>query len=892
MTAELDSLRTALADRYAIDRELGQGGMATVYLAHDLRHERDVAVKVLHEDLGAALGPERFLAEIKTTAKLQHPHILPLLDSGSAGARLFYVMPFIAGETLRDRLTRDTQLPLEDAVRIAREVADALGYAHGHGIIHRDIKPENILLQGGHALVADFGIALAVQHAGSQRMTQTGLSLGTPQYMSPEQAMGEKNVDHHADIYALGAVTYEMLTGDPPFTGSSVQAVVSKVLSAEPQRPTLTRKTIPPNVEAAVLTALAKLPADRFASAADFAAALVNPSVTTTARAAVHSAPASGRRAWIVGGAMAVLALGAGLMIGRRGDDAGSVGRNQVIRATLALGDSAVVRGIGNLRLAIAPTGERIAFVGADGAELALWIREFNQPDARKLPDTKGGFGPFFSPDGQSVGFFANVGGKTVMKVTTVAGGVSRVVVSDSVSSFGGASWADDGQIYFTNSNHALVRVAQSGGRVTVIARPDSTSGVQELDFPDVLPGNRRALVMLWMGSIGVNKIGVVDLATGAVTDLTAGTFARFAKPAFLLVGTADNRILAAPFDVAKGRLKGPPVPMLQNVQNESANGTLQFAISGTGTLVYEPLSGGTGTLMLVDRDGRRTPVDTTLLDVGPSIAFSPDGSQIALLRGLSGDQQIWVKQLATGALSRLSFGFGSPDRPVWTTDGRRVAFIANRNGRRTSWVRRADGSDSAQAAVPGSTKLDEIAFDPLGRYTLLRSEGTGPNTRHLLVVKNGVDTAPRPLVPSQFDNFAMTLSPNGQWLAYVSNESGSGEVYVRPFPSVDSARFVVSVGGGSEPVWRRDGTELFFRNSRGDMLVVPVNTGRSFVHGTPKLLFAAPGLAMQDYYRAYDIHPDGKRFLMVTSGGTDAHELSVIFNWRTELTRLENPQK
>src|SRR5687768_8265080 len=209
-------LTAALADRYRVERELGAGGMATVYLAHDLKHDRDVAIKVLHPDLGAALGAERFLSEIRTTARLQHPHILPLLDSGEADGLLYYVMPLVTGETLRTRLDRERQLPIADAVRIAREVAGALDYAHRHAVIHRDIKPENVLLHDGSALVADFGIALAVQQAGGQRLTQTGLSLGTPQYMSPEQAMGERTIDARSDIYALGAVTYEMLTGEPP----------------------------------------------------------------------------------------------------------------------------------------------------------------------------------------------------------------------------------------------------------------------------------------------------------------------------------------------------------------------------------------------------------------------------------------------------------------------------------------------------------------------------------------------------------------------------------------------------------------------------------------------------------------------------------------------------
>src|SRR4051812_23700092 len=241
----LEQLRTLVADRYRLERQLGAGGMAPLYLAHDLKHDRDVAIKILPPDLGAALGSERFLTEIRTTARLQHPHILPLLDSGGAGGMLYYVMPLVSGETLRARLERERQLPIDDALRITREVADALEYAHGLGIIHRDIKPENVLLQAGHALVADFGIALAVQQAGGQRMTQTGLSLGTPQYMSPEQAMGERTIDGRSDIYSLGAVLYEMLTADAPFTGSSVQAIVARVLSERPTSVRTLRDTVP-----------------------------------------------------------------------------------------------------------------------------------------------------------------------------------------------------------------------------------------------------------------------------------------------------------------------------------------------------------------------------------------------------------------------------------------------------------------------------------------------------------------------------------------------------------------------------------------------------------------------------------------------------------------------
>src|SRR5690242_3159948 len=269
-----DQLRTALADRYAVEREIGAGGMATVYLARDLKHDRRVALKVLNAELGAVLGVERFLAEIKVTANLQHPNLLPLFDSGEADGLLFYVMPFVEGESLRARLGREKQLPIDEAIRLAEAIAGALDYAHRHGVIHRDLKPENILLQDGQPLVADFGIALAVSNAGGSRITQTGISLGTPQYMSPEQATGDRAIDGRSDIYSLAAVTYEMLTGDPPHTGSTMQAVIARVLTERPRPVRAARPTVPEHVAAALERALEKLPADRWPTAQTFADAL------------------------------------------------------------------------------------------------------------------------------------------------------------------------------------------------------------------------------------------------------------------------------------------------------------------------------------------------------------------------------------------------------------------------------------------------------------------------------------------------------------------------------------------------------------------------------------------------------------------------------------------
>ena len=311
-------LQAALADRYVIERELGKGGMATVYLARDLKHDRLVALKLLDPDLGAVLGGERFLSEIRVTANLQHPHLLPLFDSGEADGLLFYVMPYVAGETLRARLEREKQLPIDDAVRIAVAVAEALDYAHGHGVIHRDLKPENILLQHGQPVVADFGIALAVRNAGGARVTATGLSLGTPQYMSPEQATGDRVIDGRSDIYSLGAVTYEMLAGEAPHAANNAQAIIARLMTEEPRPLGVVRRTVPEHVEAAVHCALQKLPADRFPTGKTFAEALLGRAGSGAATAAIRQARprVTARRRilpWMVGGAigaaLAVVAL-------------------------------------------------------------------------------------------------------------------------------------------------------------------------------------------------------------------------------------------------------------------------------------------------------------------------------------------------------------------------------------------------------------------------------------------------------------------------------------------------------------------------------------------------------------------------------------------------------
>jgi len=316
--ADLNRVKQALADRYTIERELGSGGMATVYLAEDLKLHRKVAVKVLRPELAVALGPERFLQEIKIAANLHHPHILPLYDSGEADGFLYYVMPYVEGESLRDRLEREKQLAIDDALQVAREMADALSYAHAHGVIHRDIKPENILLDSGHAVVADFGIARAVDVAGGERLTETGIAIGTPAYMSPEQAGGEKDLDGRSDLYSLGCVLHEMLAGQPPFTGPTVESLVHQHLSAEPPNVTAIRPSVPGWIAAALERSLAKTPADRFNPVALFGEA-ISPRTSVTTAESRPLAAASGTRPWLVPSvlAAALIVVIAAVLIGR-----------------------------------------------------------------------------------------------------------------------------------------------------------------------------------------------------------------------------------------------------------------------------------------------------------------------------------------------------------------------------------------------------------------------------------------------------------------------------------------------------------------------------------------------------------------------------------------------
>ncbi len=612
MSATMERLAAALADRYRIERELGAGGMATVYLAFDLKHDRKVALKVLKPELAAVLGAERFVVEIKTTAALQHPHILPLFDSGTADGFLYYVMPFIDGETLRSKLDRETQLGIDEAVKIATNVADALDYAHRHGVIHRDIKPENILLHDGRPMVADFGIALAVSAAAGGRMTETGLSLGTPHYMSPEQATAEKEITGRSDIYSLGSVLYEMLTGDPPHTGASAQQIIMKIVTEDAEPVTKLRRAVPPNVAAAVAKALEKLPADRFESARSFAEALTNPAYTRQRDSGAVASPAAGwwrRAALAAGAALVACAALAVWALGRAATPAATPVRHW----NLVLPDSAPLDyfapslyGEGQPALAIARSGDRIAYIARRGRTSVLTYRRLDESTPQVLAGTEGASQPFFSPEGEWIGFFA--GG--ALKKVAVAGG-SPVVIAR-VGAARGAVWAADGHILFADQDARQVQsVPASGG-----APSNRFSAQDRLYWPSLLPGEQWVLgssdgrqLVLWSlkegRELAVGTGGLVPVESSDTANLLTGTYPRYVASGHL-VYLVGNTLMALPFDAKRLRVMGPPAPVMQAVRREGWDAAGQYDVAADGTLLFAAgIDAAKSIPVWVERSGR-----------------------------------------------------------------------------------------------------------------------------------------------------------------------------------------------------------------------------------------------------------------------------------------------
>jgi serine/threonine-protein kinase len=875
VTNPFSQLAAALADHYRLERELGQGGMATVYLAEDVRHHRRVAIKVLRPELAAVIGAERFVREIETIAALQHPHILGLIDSGEVSGTAYYVMPFVEGESLRDRLTREKQLSIPEAVRIATEVASALDYAHRRGIIHRDIKPENILLHDGSALVADFGIALAVSQAGGARMTETGMSLGTPQYMSPEQAMGEREITARSDLYALGAVTYEMLVGEPPFAGPTAQSIVAKILTEDPRPLIPKRHTIPPNVETAVLTALEKLPADRFATAAAFAEALAHPITTSTpvARVAQRESPEADARRWrwiAAGSSMLALVLGAAAAW----TWAATREPPPVSRFAIELEGSDPTSY--STSAVISPDGKHIAYADASSR---LVLRDLDRSEATPVPDGETGQTPFFSPDGQKLAFTTALPGS--LRVVGITGGTATTLVRDSAYGAGGA-WSDDGWIYFVGGTaQALLRVRADGGAPELMARPDSTKDELFFNWPQALPGG-HAIVFTIVRRKGESDIAAMDIRSRTTVVLTRGLRALFAPTGHLVLVQNDGSVEATRFDARHLRLIGRPVTVAQAAAVGGSTGANpSFTLSRTGTFIYD-LAPPDQQVVRVNRDGAVQAIAQDWSGQFAQMSLSPDGSRLAITVLREGRLELWVRALTAGSLTRIAYEGTYDYRPSWTQDGRSILFVSDRSGQSELYQAPADGSGSATLVRRDPRAIDEGEFSRDARWLIYRT-GSGGG-RDIYGVRLNGDSTPVPLVTSSFEDYSPALSPDGRWLAYGSDESGSQEVYVRPFPDAGTARWQVSHAGGNEPVWSHSGHELFFRSAAGDLVAAELAPGAGFRIASERALFRVVDYFADGLHASYSVSPDDRFFLFVRRSPGAKYQVTMVLNWFEEL--------
>jgi eukaryotic-like serine/threonine-protein kinase len=824
VTAAFERVAAALADRYRLISELGSGGMATVYLAEDMRHHRRVAVKVLRPELAVTLGAERFTREIETAAQFQHPHILPLLDSGQADGFLYYVMPSVEGESLRDRLARQGELPIHDAVKILVEVVDALAYAHAHGVVHRDIKPDNVLLSGRHALVMDFGVAKALSEAsaGSQ-LTTAGVALGTPAYMSPEQAAADPHIDHRADLYAVGVLGYELVTGGPPFAGKTAPEVLAAQVTQRPEPLASRRPACPPALAHILMKCLEKRPADRWQSADELLAQLeplatpsggTTPTATRPLAAAVIRTPV--RRYVAVAVLLTAVVVGA-LLLARPRVSEFSLGRRRQVTFDPGL----------EIDPALSPDGKLIAYVAGPLGRMRLYVRQLDGGTPVPVVRDAGGFQrlPHWSPDGTRLLFRSDRG----IEITPALGGTPRILVPV-VGALPGPISSDGREFLYALHDSLYVRPLEAGQPRFIVASFELHSFAWSPDDRWIVyvSGNGSFIADAFLGNLAPSGIWVLPAAGGTPRRVTderslnvSPVWAPDGRTLFYVSNRDGGRDVYAVAVTGSGRPAGRAERLTTGA---NAHG-ISLAANGR-MLAYSVFTETSNVWSLAIPDGAPVSVAqarpvTTGNQTIENFDISPDGRWLVFDSNRNGVDQIFRVPLAGGEPEQLTNDSTDVFFPAYSPDGREIAFHGFRNGVRQPFVIPAEGGAATQVT---HVAADERAptWDRSGRRLGLQRDYSGEHPRLDIVTRdaNGRWSEPKTLGDTvQLDGHIVecrpgvaTWSPDGRWIAAVCKGQGAGLVLFSP-DGLPARLLVPSSAGLADQyaAWSSDGGTVYY---------------------------------------------------------------------------------
>ena len=886
---------------YEILDAIGAGGMGEVYRARDTRLERTVAIKILPAQFSSnPVRKQRFEREAKTISSLNHPHICVLYDVGHQDGVDYLVMECVEGETLAKRLEKGG-LPLEQVLKFGTQIADALDKAHRSGVVHRDLKPGNIMLTPTGAKLLDFGLAkpvaplasMATLTAGvtqSSPVTEQGAIVGTFQYMSPEQIEG-KELDGRSDIFSLGAVLYEMLTGQRAFQGKSQLSVASAILEKEPTPISTVKPLTPPALDHAIKKCLTKLPEERWQSASDLAGELKW--IGEAGSQAGVPAPVISHRKLrerlmqAAAALFALIAIGFALRAPKP---------PQPMRLSVEIGVDATLFTEWGPSVILSPDGTRLAFVAAaSDKKRRMYVRSLDQLQATALSGTENARNPFFSLDGQWLGFFAD--GK--LKKISVQGGAA-VMLCDAPNDRGG-SWGEDGTIVFTpDIRMALSKVSSAGGTPQPLTTLDKQTGEFSHRWPQVLPGGKAVLFTSSITSISYEDADIVvySMSSGQRKTLLHGGYHPRCLASGHIVYMHEGTLFAVPFDLKRLEVTGQPAPIFEGVIGVPSTGGAQFSFSETGNLVYVAGRGGFENVSIywMDRQGKFTPLRATPGDYS-NLAFSPDGKRLALEINDGKRIDIWVYEWERDTLTRLTFGGEENFRPVWTPDGQRITYSSfEKSGEFSLYWKQADGAGDALRLTESKNEKYAQSWRPDGKVLAFYQLNPGSSWDILTLAVEGNEKSgwkpgeSKPFLNSPFGEMTPVFSPDGRWLAYQSDESGNNEVYVRPFPG-PGGKWQISTGGGVFPKWSRNGKELFY-STEGSRIMVATYTvsGDSFHPEKPQPWSPGQFSSGRGYTYNFDPHPDGRRFAVLKAPATgetsQVNKVTFIFNFFDQLRR------